>query len=139
MNVKHLRRNLSLLLIIAAGMLAAGIATGMQNKSPEAPHIAFFDVENGNFVAESGGIKRMEVWVVPEAASGEQNWDTLGLMKRTSHWFSSASWALPIPKEPVAAYQILVRGYDESGTEMDRVTLPWIGERMLKEKVWGVK
>ena len=139
MKVKHLRRNLSLLLVIAAAMLAAGIAVGVRDRANTPAQIDFFDVENGNFVAESHDLKRMEVWVVPEGAKSEKDWTTLGLMSRNSHWFSWAAWQLPIPGAPVAAYQIMVRGYDESGTEIDRVTLPWIGEKTLKKEVWGVK
>lgn len=139
MHVKHLRRNLSLLLVIAAAMLAAGIAVGVQNESSQTPQIDFFDVDTHNFIAETHGIKRMEVWMVPEKSKGEQDWKTLGLMQRNSHWFSWSAWELPIPKEPVVAYQIMVRGYDASNVEMDRVTLPWIGEKMLKKEVWGIE
>lgn len=139
----YLRRNLSLLFVIAAAMLSAGLAVGWRDQADEAPRIEYFDVEHarlpgrqGNFVAESRKIKRMEVWTVPEKARGEQDWDAIGLMKRSSHWFSWSAWKLSMPSEPLPVLQILVRGYDESGTEVDRVSLPWIGEETLRKEVW---
>ncbi|OGJ57655.1 hypothetical protein A2881_04080 [Candidatus Peribacteria bacterium RIFCSPHIGHO2_01_FULL_55_13] len=139
MHVKHLRRKLTILGIVAAVMLGVGIGMGMRGKSADTPRIEYFDVDKKNFVAESYKIKRMEVWTVPEGAKSENQWNSLGLMKRSSHWFSWAAWELPIPEKPVAVYQIMVRGYDESGTEMDRVTLPWIGEATLKKEVWKLE
>ncbi|MEK7563470.1 MAG: hypothetical protein AAB544_03685 [Patescibacteria group bacterium] len=137
--MKHLRRKLRILLIVATAMLAVGIFMGMRGKSADTPRIEYFDVDKKNFVAESYEMKRMEVWTVPEGAKSENQWSSLGLMKRSSHWLGWAAWELPIPVKPVVVYQIMVRGYDESGTEMDRVTLPWIGEETLKKEVWGIE
>lgn len=140
MHVKHLRRNLTILLTIAIAMLAVGIAMGIRGKSGDTPRIDFFDIDAKNFIAETHRIKRMEIWVVPENAMSEKEWKTLGLMKRESHWFSWAAWTLPIPSEaPTNMLQIMVRGYDKEGTEMDRVSLPWIGEETLKEEIWKIE
>lgn len=138
MHAKHLRRKLVTLGIIAVAMLATGIGTGMR-RSSASPQIDFFDIDAQNFVAETHGMKRMEVWSVPEGSRGEEDWNTIGLMRRSSHWFSWSQWSLAIPKEPVTAYQIMVRGYDEEGTEMDRVTLPWIGGETIKKEVWKIE
>ncbi len=137
MHVPHLGKKLKALSIIILLMLGIGIFSGIRGQSSAEPQIDFFDVEKGTFVAESHGLKRMEVWMVPVDAQSERDWKTIGLMQRSSHWFGSASWEFPIPEKPVSAVQIMVRGYDDTGTEVDRVSLPWIGPDTLKKQIWG--
>lgn len=138
MPIKHFGRKIATLAIIAAMMLGVGVVMGMRAHSASAHRVDYFDIENKNFIAETHGVKRMEVWVVPHGARNENDWDTLGLMKRESHWFSWALWQLPIPEEPnTPLLQIMVRAYDEKNVEIDRVSLPWIGPESLHEAVWS--
>jgi hypothetical protein len=139
MHVPHLRRKLAVLALVVLAMLVAGIAVGIRSDSPSAPEVDFFEVQKPTFVAETHGIKRMEVWGVPVGSTGEADWNVLGTMKRTSHFLRWASWELPIPPTPGPYMQIMVRAYDERGTEVDRVSLPWIGQRVLREALWGKK
>ncbi len=139
MHVPHLGKKLKTLSVIIVLMLGVGIFAGIHRQSSSEPRIEFFDVEKGTFVAETHGLKRMEVWMVPENAKSEAEWRSIGIMKRTSHWFSSATWQLAIPEKPVRALQIMVRGYDSSGTEVDRVSLPWIGPETLRREIWGME
>jgi hypothetical protein len=139
MHVPHLGKKLKILSVIILVILFGGIATGLLARSSGEPRIDFFDVEKKNFLAESHDLKRMEVWVVPAHAKSEAQWKALGLMERTSHWFSWSSWSLPIPKDPLPVLQIMVRGYDKQGTEIDRVSLPWIGPETLKREVWKIE
>lgn len=139
MHVPHLGKKLRVLAATLTVMLLAGIAAGLRARSAGASQIEFFDVEQRDFVAESHNIRRMEVWLVPQGAQSETQWKTLGLMKGRSHWFSWAAWTLPIPEKPLDVLQIMVRGYDKTGTEVDRVSLPWLGPETLKREVWGME
>ena len=136
MHVPHLGKKLKALSVIIVLMLVMGIAAGIHRQSSGKPDIEYFDVQGKDFIAKSRNMKRMEVWMVPTDAKGEHEWKSVGMMKRISHWFSSAQWNLPIPEKPLAAMQIMVRGYDDTGTEIDRVSLPWIGPYTLKKKIW---
>ncbi len=139
MHVPHLRKKLKTLSVIILLMLGVGIFSGIKRQSSDEPHIEYFDVDSATFVSQTKYIKRMEVWMVPTNAKQESDWKTIGIMQRSSHWFRSATWILPIPEKPVAATQIMVRGYDEAGIEADRVSLPWIGEKTLKKKIWKIE
>ena len=137
MHVKHLRRKIAVLVTVVVVMLGIGITVGIRRSQGDAATVEYLDVKRSNFVAETRGIQRMEIVAVPEHSTGEGSWKVLGTMKRASHWFSWASWELAIPREPGHYMQILVRAYDDKGTEMDRVSLPWIGEKALREALWG--
>lgn len=137
---RTLLRKLGILTVIVLIVLSAGVVYGRYRAAQRDPHVESFDVERGHFVAETVNIRRMEVWYVPpHSGSDERQWKLLGKMQRSSHWFSRASWKLPIPERPLPAMQIFVRAYDDSATEVDRVSLPWIGERVLREHVWGAR
>ena len=139
MHVPHLGKKLKALSIIILLMVGVGIFSGIHKQSSSEPHIEYFDVDSATFVSQTKYIKRMEVWMVPVNTDRESDWKTLGLMQRSSHWFSSATWELAIPQKPVEAMQIMVRGYDSSGTEVDRVSLPWIGPETLRREIWGME
>jgi hypothetical protein len=139
MHVPHLGKKLKTLSAILILVLGIGIFAGIHKQSSNEPHIEYFDVDDANFVSQTKYIKRMEVWMVPVNADRESDWKTLGLMQRSSHWFSSATWELAIPEKPVEAMQIMVRGYDSSGTEVDRVSLPWIGPETLRREIWKIE
>lgn len=137
MHVPHLRKKVLILGIVAIAMLLVGIAAGIYGQSSATKRIDYFDLERRNFIAESHGLQRMEVWAVPEKTMTEAQWKSYGLMKRISHWGAWAKWEIPIPSRDPNIMQIMVRGYDASGTEIDRVSLPWIGNQKLMEAVWG--
>jgi hypothetical protein len=136
MHVLHLGKKLKTLSVILILVLGIGIFSGMRKESSSEPRIEYFEVQNGTFISETKNISRAEVWMVPTESTKESDWKTLGLMQRSSHWFATALWKLPVPEKPVAAMQIMIRGYDSAGIEADRVSLPWIGEKTLEREIW---
>lgn len=116
----------------------AAVKNALVAKNTPPNGIFGFFVRTPNFEIHGRGLARVEVWMT--------FWDNrlradkpqkLGEAAKYDETAGEQIWLFAIPKDPLAAEELFVKGFDAAGKEIAKYSLAVSGRAEIKRVLWG--
>lgn len=128
----------AIIVIVVIIIIGAFVYTNRDGNMGKAELVAV-RVEKPNIILDAKGLDAAEVWAIPTGtAITESDYQELGDATLTNSGEDTQRWIFQIPATPVSVTEVFVKGFDENGNEVGRLSLDTKGAAALGALLWPI-